>query len=511
MERFSAAERQRALERMAQETFDLVIVGGGINGAGIARAAALRGYSVALLEQRDLGSGTSSRSSRLIHGGLRYLEHAEFRLVFESLAERAALARVARHLVRPLPFVFPVYEGDRLGLTRARLGIFLYDLLALFRNFRRHRGLSPEAVARRLPQIRRQGLRGALAYYDYRTDDARLVLENVLAAAAAGAAVASYTPVLGIDSGGGTKEIHARDLVGRRELTVRGRVVICAAGPWTDRVLQIKNPNWRWLEPTKGVHLVLPRERLPIDSALVMQHPDDARVVFALPFCERTVIGTTDTRYAGDPLRVRTTANDVAYLLGVAAHYFPEARMSEDDVIANWAGVRPLLRSDADDPGAASREHRLKVRDDGVVVIAGGKLTTYRRMADECVKAAAWALARAGGPPPRRAVPAEAGPLPGAEGLQSEAELERLVGRLAGELEDRRVARQLAHSYGVRALELSRMVAGRPELGQPIAPELPYIWAQVPFAARHELALSLSDVLVRGTQVFYRDRDQGLQ
>jgi glycerol-3-phosphate dehydrogenase len=509
---FSATQRPDQLDRLGRELFDLVIIGAGINGAAAARAAALRGYSVALVDQDDIAFGTSSRSSRLIHGGLRYLEHLELGLVFESLAERALLARAARHIVRPLRFVFPVYRGDRVSLLQARMGLVLYDMLALFRNYKNHDKLAPAEVSTCLPGVREAGLEGALGYYDYSTDDGRLVLENAMDAAEQGAVVvtrARVESIKNIKSGVRLKTLRVRDLVGQQEMMVTARAVLCAAGPWTDEVLGTRGDR-RWLRPTKGVHIVVPRERLAVDCAVVLQHPSDRRVLFALPFYEHTVFGTTDTDFDGDPGRVSTTAEDVRYLLDAARHYFPSAHLRAEDVISTWAGVRPLVAADSDDPSAVSREERIEALKGGIVAVAGGKLTTYRRIAAACLDAVAPVIMESGGPLPKRPAPEEKGPLPGAVGLETEEKLERLRGELTRRVNDPAVARQLSHSYGVRAREVLELSERRPRLGERIVPELPLIWAQVVFAARAELALTLGDVLIRRTQLCYRDAGQGL-
>jgi len=521
----SVAQRPAALETLGRWTFDLVIIGGGITGASIARAAALRGYTVALLEQDDLGSGTSSRSSRLIHGGLRYLEHGELGLVFESLAERALLARVARHIVRPQRFVLPVYKQDRVGMGQARLGLWLYDTLALFRNYRRHQSLSAAEAAMQVEGIRQAGLSGAIAYYDYRTDDSRLVLENILSAVELGAVVASHARVEGFDrTASGVRCVQVHDRLGGARFEVRTRAIMCAAGPWTDGVLG----TGRWLRPTKGVHVVVPRERLAVDNAVVMQHPGDGRVMFVLPFHERTVLGTTDTDFDGDPTSAVPDARDVSYLLQAAAHYFPGAHLGSDDVISSWAGVRPLVRAptgvlhsalqsgsptpraEVDDPSAVSREHRIETLPGGIVVVAGGKLTTYRRMAAQCLAAVTRVIAESGGSPSRGPVAGEKGPLPGAMGLEREEQFEALCQRTVQQIEDQTLAHQLCQTYGVRAQQVVLLMHQRPELARRLVPELPIVWAQVVFAARHELALTLCDVLVRRTQLVYRDAGRGL-
>lgn len=507
------AARATTRERLRRELFDLVVVGGGINGVAIARDAALRGASVALLEQDDLASGTSSRSSRLIHGGLRYLEHGEVRLVFESVSERSRLARNARHLVRPLPFIFPVYEGQ-LSLLTMDMGLWIYDALALFRNYQSHEHLTPIGTQDLVPGLELEGLEGSVLYYDYQTDDARLVLENALAAEQAGASLLSHARVLDLESDrGGTRGVRVRDRLVDEELVVRGRVVVLAAGPWTDTLLGSGGGAGRWLRPTKGIHVVVPRERLPLSAALVMRHPVDRRILFALPYFERTVIGTTDTDFDGDPGRVNATGEDVRYLLEVSRHYFPRAALAPDDVISTWAGVRPLLHQEgAAETGAVSREHRIDARPDGLVVIAGGKLTTYRRMAAECVDLALRLLATRGGPPAPRRAPTHRLPLPGAASIEADADLDaialRLLARLGPSAQVR--AHHLAYTYGARIGKIEAILARDPESGAPMIPELPFCWAELSLAAAEEHAFTVVDALVRRTQVFYRDRDQGL-
>ena len=508
----SPTHRSSQLGQLARNTFDLVVVGAGIHGAAAARAAALRGYSVALVEQDDLGSGASSRSSRLIHGGLRYLEQRQLGLVFESLAERAILARVARHLVRPLQFVFPVYRGDRVSLSRARLGVGLYDALDLYRDHGHHRALPPAAVTAAVAGLRQGGLQGAVGYVDYRTDDGRLVLENITDAAEQGAVVVTRAAVKGIETRDKVETVRVHDRLGGQQIEVRGRAVLCAVGPWTDTLLgRCQQGVRRWLRPTKGAHIVVPRDRLALDSAVVLQHPADGRVLFAMPYHERTVFGATDTDFQGDPGAASATARDVRYLLRAATHYFPSAHLTADDVIATWAGVRPLLAASADDPSAVSRRERIEVLPGRVVAVAGGRLTTYRRVAAACIDAVAPLIRAAGGPRPRRPARGEKGPLPGAVGLETEDRLQRLRGEIARRVsDDVAVARQLCHAYGVRARALVELVERRPKLGDRVVPGLPVIWAQVVYAARAELAFSLSDVLVRRTQLALRDRHRGL-
>lgn len=513
MKPFSREQRSANLSRANRGEFDLVVIGGGINGAAVARDAALRGYRVALLEQYDFGWGTSSRSSRLIHGGLRYLEHGELGLVLESVRERALLARAARHLLRPLPFIVPVYEHDGWPLALVDLGVWIYETLALFRSPHLHERLSPRALCRRVPGLSAEGLAGGVLYYDYQTNDARLVFENVLSAHEAGACVLSYCRVDELELvSRRARAVLARDLLGGEAVRVRGHAFVCAVGPWTDAVLSRTSAHRRWLRPTKGVHVVVPREKLSVDAALVMRHPRDGRALFVLPEGERTVIGTTDTDFQGDPAHAETEADDVRYLLAAASHFFPRARLTSDDVIANWCGVRPLLDDDdTGSPSAVSRDHRVVVGEDGIVVLAGGKLTTHRSMAAECVDAAATAIGLGGG----QAAPRRAGThlhaLPGAVGLSSEAAYRELRAALrAAFARDAAIGAHLATSYGVRARGVLDIALTEPGAHRPIIAGLPFIWSEVQFAARHEMALTLEDAFVRRIPLFQRAQDQGL-
>src|SRR3989339_295795 len=307
--------RPQLIRAVSENIFDILIVGGGINGASIARDAALRGYRVALVEQRDFGYGTSSRSSRLIHGGLRYLEHGEFGLVFESVSERARLASLARHIVRPLPFIFPIYGGIEQRLLM-NIGLWIYDGLALFRNYHLHLSLSAKEIRHKASGIRLDRLGGGVLYYDYQTNDARLVIENILSARDHGAISISYARMVSFCEGShDICECQIEDSLSGERFAVQSRAVVFAAGPWTDEVLRAAGDKTGWLRPTKGVHLVIRENRLPHDNAMVFRHPEDARILFLLPYFEHAVLGTTDTDFRGDPGDVTTTFEDVQYLL----------------------------------------------------------------------------------------------------------------------------------------------------------------------------------------------------
>ena len=510
--------------------YDLVVIGGGITGAGIARDAALRGLRVCLFEKTDFGAGTSSKSSKLIHGGLRYLEHGELRLVFESVSERRVQTRVAPHLVRPLPFLVPIYKGVRPGFEIMNVGLWLYDSLALFRSPRLHKAYRGVKAALELePQLRPDGLRGVLEYYDCATDDARLVLENALDAIALGAECHTYTEVLRFERAANRRitGVAVRDRLTGTQWSVEARAVVLAAGAWTDEMVRrfelTDGTGARMTRPllrrTKGVHIVLPRERLPLARAITLISPVDGRVMFAIPWRERTVLGTTDTDYDGTADDVAADASDVRYLVDSGNGYFPGANLAADDVIATWAGLRPLIaappkRDDVIDESSVSREHEVFTRPDGLVIIAGGKLTTYRRMARETVGKTLELLRELDGE--RRVVlhnTTKHRPLPGAVGIETE-DLEGVaqIGRrlMAEHGLDVDTATHLCGVYGARAPELGAAIAGDRALGERLDPELPYVWAEIDFAARRDLVRTVDDVLARRVPLLLVSRDNGL-
>jgi glycerol-3-phosphate dehydrogenase len=506
--------------------YDIVVIGGGITGTGIARDAALRGLKVALFEKGDYASGTSSKSSKLIHGGLRYLEHGEIGLVFESVSERRVQTRVAPHLVRPLPFLIPIYKGAKPGLEMMNFGLWIYDSLALFRAPRLHKTFRGTRAALALePSLRAEGLRGALEYYDCNTDDARLVLENALDARALGADCHTYTEVTRFErrDDGRITGVVVRDRLTDQTRSVSSRVVVLAAGAWTDEMIaRFEIPMARpVLRRTKGVHVVVPRERLPLTRAITLISPVDQRVMFAIPWRERTVLGTTDTDFTGTADEVAADAADVAYLCESGNGVFPSARLTPADVISTWAGLRPLIAAtqvtDADgndvDESDVSREHEVFTRADGLVIIAGGKLTTYRRMARQAVGETLKLLDQLGEPVDAARISTKGRPLPGAEGLtQTDLEGVAAVGRqlMADHQLDVDTATHLCGVYGTRATVLGRRIAEDASLGERLDHELPYVWAEVEFAATHDLARTVEDVLARRVPLLLVGRDQGL-
>jgi glycerol-3-phosphate dehydrogenase len=488
---FSHQTRSATLQTLAAEPVELLVIGGGVTGAGIARDAAMRGIRTVLVDMGDFGSGTSSRSSRLVHGGLRYLEHGHLRLVFEACRERRILLKIAPHLVWPRSFLFPIHKGARVSAWRLEAG--------LFRNVRVHRMLSKRALLQAEPGLRAQDLQAGARYHDAQCDDARLALANVRDAHRYGALVANYAKVDHLDSaGGGVGGARITDLVSGESLLARALVVVNAAGPWSD---DIREPDGRaLLHRTKGTHIVIPRQRLGNHEAITFTSPIDGRVMFVVPWGTLSYIGTTETELDNPPETVRATADDVVYVLRSVNALFPEARLTPEDVLATWAGVRPLVRQlDREDPTAVSREHLVVESDNGLLSIVGGKLTTYRSMAAEVVDRVGQVLhERDGRPVPRRA-PTDREPLPGGEARDLDVVIESLV--IEGF--DRGIAAHLGHTFGGEAPAVARLAQSDRRLAEPVIAGHTTIWAELLHSMRREMALTLTDLLIRRTHLFY--------
>jgi len=496
------AWRSAAFDALGRETFDLLIVGGGINGAGIARDAVLRGLRVALVEQADFGSGTSSRSSKLIHGGIRYLEQGHVGLVLEATRERERLRRLAPHLVRPMRFIYPVYRRSATpGFWTLTAGLWAYDVLAGLFRVKRHRMLSRRALHVAEPTLRTDGLRGGGEYWDAWTDDARLVLETLLDARGEGAVVASYARLVRfVQDDARIAGAEIADALGDRVVTVRARAVVNATGPWVDAVARLDDPAAPTrLRPTKGVHLVVPRARIGHHAAIVLHAVQDGRVLFVIPWGQHSLVGTTDTDHEpGRPPRVEPS--DVAYLLDTVNHWFPAADLRASDVVSGFAGLRPLIAPAAHaNPSDVSREEEIFVSPSGLVSIAGGKLTTYRIVAAKVVDRIAERLGRTGSGAPIGPSRTAERPLPGGtsqpERLAADA-LARDGHGLGGP-----VVGHLAGRYGERLAEVLGLVGRDRALGAPVLPGLPDARAEVVEAVERELAVTLEDVLRRRTQV----------
>jgi len=375
----SESSRSERADTLSTEPLDILVIGGGIVGAGVARDAAMRGLRVGLVEQYDFAFGTSSRTSRLLHGGLRYLAQGRLKLVYQASHEKRTLHRIASHLAEPLPFLFPTYRATQWPLWKLRIGVRLYDLLCGGQNLGPSAALGRDETLTLLPRLVEKSLTGAVRYFDGLTNDARLVLDTLRSAADHGAVAVNYCRLEEAAPGPNGWVCHVRDTESGRVLEVPSRSVVNATGPWGARL-----PHSRLqLRLTKGVHLVLDRARLPVPDAVVMT--DEGRILFAIPWGERVILGTTDTDYEGPIEAVRTEPADVAYILDIVNRCFPGANLTPADVLSSWAGLRPLLADKRGGPSDISRAHQIAMAEPGWLDVAGGKLTTYRLIAEEAV------------------------------------------------------------------------------------------------------------------------------
>jgi glycerol-3-phosphate dehydrogenase len=445
-------------------TFDVIVIGAGINGAGIARDAAMRGLKVLLIDKSDIASGTSAASTRLIHGGLRYLEYFEFGLVRESLRERETLLRIAPHLVRPLPITIPIYKESRRGPLAIRAGMIAYDLLSFSKSLPRHRMLSRRKTLEQLPGLNPEGLLGSALYYDAQVEFAeRLVLENVLAASERGAEVYTYAPVTKLTDSGIEFVCEGK----KRE--ARASVIVNASGPWVDYLLAeapFKSP--KLIGGTKGSHVVVPPFASSPANAIYLEAESDKRPFFIIPWNGNYLIGTTDVRFEDDPGQVRSELWEIDYLLAETNRAFPEARLAREHVLLTYSGVRPLPVTGEKDEQSITRRHFIREhpRMSNLLSIVGGKLTTYRSLAEECVDLIFRKLGR---PSPPCATAKEV--LPGAVNFAPSGEPTRLL-----------------RVYGSRAGEVTQLH------------EDPFT-SEILFAFKHEFAKTLDDCFLRRTMI----------
>jgi glycerol-3-phosphate dehydrogenase len=450
-----------------QEQFDVLVIGGGITGCGVARDAAMRGLKVALVERDDFASGTSGRSSRLIHGGIRYLEHGQLHLVRESIRERQTLLRIAPHLVKPLAFTWPIYRGARVGKLKLTAGLLVYQLMA-GRGSHRYSSLDAAETIEREPSLEADGLTGGAVYYDACTDDARLTVANAVAAEENGASLATHSRVTKIIRDGSKATgalVTARYSAETHE--IRARVIVSATGVWQNSLGEERAGAQRG---SKGVHIGIPRARVGNREAITLISAVDGRVMFCLPAGPHTIVGTTDTWTDESPETVHASASDVDYLLRSANAYFPRARLTRDDVVSAWAGIRPLAGGQSGNPTAASREHSIVVDDSGIIHVTGGKLTTYRSMAAEIVDRVQQALGQRA-----TAARTDSVELPGAN----------------------------------RATEIAAIEQDDPRLAQRLIESLSYTGAHLVYGVRREKAATLSDLLIRRTHLAFETRDHG--
>ena len=504
-----ARDRAAMLSRLATERFDVLVIGGGITGAGAALDAASRGLRVALVEARDLASGTSSRSSKLIHGGLRYLEQFDFKLVYEALRERDLLvSKLAPHLVKPVSFMYPLYKKV-VERPYVGAGLVLYDAMeGTRRPVPHHRHLTARGALKRAPALSPDRLAGAMLYYDAQVDDARHTLTVARTAAAHSAVVATRVSAVGLlREADGTRVTGARvrDEESGREITVTAEVVVVCAGVWTDQVHELAGVQAGYrVRMSKGVHIVVPRAAVDASTGMILR--TDKSVLFFIPWGEHWIVGTTDTDWSGDRAEPTATEEDIAYILAAANRALAHP-LTRADVIAVYAGLRPLVDPRVGHNGSKpttklSREHVVDAPVPGLVSVAGGKFTTYRLMARDVIDAA---VADFG-----REVPGsvtEQVPLLGADGL---AAVQPAAGRLAEDYGVTRAAvEHLLGRYGTLAEEVLHPIRADAGLARPLAEPHPYLRAEVAYAVTHESALHVEDVLMRRTRLFIESADAG--
>ncbi|MGP4029157.1 glycerol-3-phosphate dehydrogenase/oxidase [Actinomadura sp. 3N407] len=494
--------REDTLRDLAETEFDVLVVGGGIVGAGAALDAISRGLSVALVEARDWAAGTSSRSSKLIHGGLRYLEQRDFGLVREALRERSLLLhRLAPHLVRPVQFLYPLRNRvwERAYVSA---GVTLYDSMGGSRALPRHRQLTRRGALREAPALRSDALVGAIQYYDAQVDDARYTMMVARTAAQYGAKVATRAEMTGfLREGERVTGAHVLDLEGGREIAVRARRVVCATGVWTDGAQAMTGSRAAFgVQASKGVHLVVPRDRIPMDTGLITR--TSKSVLFIIPWGRHWLVGTTDTPHEDGPDEPVAAHTDIGYLLD-QANAVLRTPLTHDDIEGVYAGLRPLLSGEMDDTTRLSREHAVAEPVPGMVVVTGGKFTTYRVMARDAVDVVAEGL--------DDAVPASVtGRLPilGAVGFEVLWNERRRLAADSG-LHVARVE-HLLHRYGSCAREVLDLIADDPVLGAPVPGAEDYLSAEAVYAVTHEGALHLEDVLARRLRISIEERDGGI-
>jgi glycerol-3-phosphate dehydrogenase len=498
------AERRSTLDRLADEVFDVVVIGGGVTGSGTALDAASRDMSVALIEQRDLAAGTSSRSSKLIHGGLRYLEQLDFGLVFEALRERGLLlSTLAPHLVRPVSFLYPLHHRvwER-GYVAA--GVTLYDLMAKVSRTNVlpwHQHLSRSAAVELMPALNRDSLIGGVRYWDAQVDDARHTMTVARTAAANGAAIATSVRAVGLRKRGVRYDaVEARCLETGRDLIIRARSIVNATGVWSDSIEAMAGETRRQVTASKGIHLVIPRDRIASDTGMIIRTAKS--VLFLVPWGMHWIVGTTDTTWDLGLAHPAASQSDIRYVLDHLNSVLSKP-VTEDDVVGVYAGLRPLLTGETDATSKLSREHAVAVRAPGLVSVAGGKYTTYRVMAKDTIDVCGEVMGTQ--LPDSRTHEL---PLLGAAGHErTTGEAPRLAERAA--VPETEIHRMIGR-YGTMTRELVAMMAANPALAETVAGAPGYRRAEIKFAATHEAALHLDDVLTRRTRISIETADRGL-
>ncbi len=495
---FSALQRTQDRQHLEQEEFDLLVIGGGATGCGIALDAAARGLKTAQVEKGDFASGTSSKSTKLIHGGLRYLKQLDIGLVRETGTERAIVHRLAPHLVLPEKMLMPLIEGGTYGKWSTSFGLMVYDMLAQVEKEDRRKMLSKEEALELEPLLHAEGLKGGGYYAEYRTDDARLTIELIKTAAHFGALAINYCPAVEfLYEEEKVVGVMAEDYLAGDRFAIRAKKVVSAAGPWVDRLRNKDGSlSGKRLHLTKGVHIVFPHEKFPLQQTTYFDAPD-GRMIFAIPRGRVTYVGTTDTTYSGDLDRVVATKDDAKYLINVVHHAFPKVKLEINDILSNWAGLRPLIHEDGKSPSELSRKDEIFVSPQGLISIAGGKLTGYRKMAQRIVDLVFKQLDRTVEPCTTNQIPLVRDPLANAQAVA--AYIEELIPRVkALHLVDYH-AWYLATNYGRQAEIILDKMQGFDDAD----PEVALGRAEAWFGVHHEMVASAEDLLVRRTGRLY--------
>lgn len=499
----SSLHRQDIIARLHSSSYELIVIGGGVTGCGIALDAASRGIKTALIEKGDIASGTSSKSTKLIHGGLRYLKQLDIALVHESGTERAIVNRLAPHLCIPEKMLLPLTANGSFGRLSTSIGLCIYDLLAKVGKEDKRKMLSKKETLAKEPLLKSQGLKGSGYYAEYRTDDARLTIELAKKAAFYGADIVNYCEVVDFEYQG--KMIHGvrcKDHIADKFFKIQARHVVSAAGPWVDEIRKTNNSlSKKRLHLTKGIHIVVPHYRLPIQQSIYFDIPD-GRMAFAIPRGKATYIGTTDTNFTGSLDRVVSTVEDRDYLLKAVNNVFEDAILTEFDIVSSWAGLRPLIHEEGKSPSELSRKDEIFTAEDGLVSIAGGKLTGYRKMAERVVDLIAVKLGREGvnvGWSKTEHIALTPEP------LRDNLAVKRYISELEPFVIDKGLdpyhAWYLVTNYGKQAHEILQGMSATPT-----HPEISLALSEVVFSMRKEMAIRAEDYFVRRTGRLYFDR-----
>ncbi|MBP3952532.1 glycerol-3-phosphate dehydrogenase/oxidase [Bacillus suaedae] len=504
---FSNLLRADIKKQIQKEQLDLLVIGGGITGAGIALDAVTRGLNVAVVEMQDFAAGTSSRSTKLVHGGLRYLKQFEFGVVAEVGKERAIVYENGPHVTTPEWMVLPFYKGGTFGPYSTNIGLKVYDFLAGVKKNERRKMFKPEVVLEREPLLKREGLKGGGYYVEYKTDDARLTLEVMKKAVEKGALALNYMKVNDlVYENNHLVGVKVEDITDGSVEEIRAKKIVNAAGPWVDTLREIDHSKkGKTLQLTKGIHLVFDEKRFPLKQAIYFDTPDK-RMVFAIPRDGKTYVGTTDTVYKGDIAHPKMTVADRDYVLKAIDFMFPEVKISSEDVESSWAGLRPLVHEEGKSPSEISRKDEIFVSDSGFISIAGGKLTGYRKMAESIVDLVAKQLHDEEGksfPPTKtKHLPISGGDVGGSEGFKTFVNNKLNDGKRIGLAE--KVARKLIYRYGSNVDHIFNTY--RDEKEKAAAESIdPIVYAEVKYAIDHELAYKPIDFFIRRTGALFFD------